>query len=136
MKYISNSKFKTSSLYSLNPKKFRIIKLPKIPIEGFTNLKNLYLYSNTLQKIQNLHLTNLEELSSDNNIRKIENLGGCPKLNIKFIFIFIIKFIYYLFLHLIHLDHYFYYFQIHYFLYLYYYFYYHYYYYNYYSYEF
>ena len=29
-------------------------------IEGFNNLKNLYLYSNRIQKKQNLHLTNLE----------------------------------------------------------------------------
>ena len=81
MNKFQTQNLKPSSLYSANVQKFRITKLPKKPIEGFTNLKNLYLDSNHIQKIQGLHFPNLEELSlSDNYIRKIENLGGCPKL--------------------------------------------------------
>ena len=81
MNKFQTQNLKPSSLYSANLQKFKITKLPKIPIEGFTNLKNLYLDSNRLQKIQGLHFPNLEELSlSDNYIRKMENLGGCPKL--------------------------------------------------------
>jgi len=81
MNKFQTQNLKPSSLYSANVQKFRITKLPKTQIEGFTNLKNLYLDSNRIQKIQGLHFQNLEELSlSDNYIRKIENLGGCPKL--------------------------------------------------------
>ena len=81
MNKFQTQNLKPSSLYSANVQKFRITKLPKIPIEGFNNLKNLYLDSNRIQKIQGLNFPNLEELSlSDNYIRKIENLGGCPKL--------------------------------------------------------
>ena len=81
MNKFQTQNLKPSSLYSANVQKFRITKLPKIPIEGFSSLKNLYLDSNRIQKIQGLHFPNLEELSlSDNYIRKIENLGGCPKL--------------------------------------------------------
>ena len=81
MNKFQTQNLKPSSLYSANLQKFRITKLPKVPIEGFTNLKNLYLDSNRIQKIQGLVFPNLEELSlSDNYIRKIANLGGCPKL--------------------------------------------------------
>ena len=81
MNKFQTQNLKPSSLYSANLQKFRITKLPSTPIEGYTNLKNLYLDSNRIQKIQGLHFPNLEELSlSDNYIRKIENLGGCPKL--------------------------------------------------------
>lgn len=81
MNKFQTQNLKPSSLYSANVQKFRITKLPIAPIEGYINLKNLYLDSNRIQKIQGLHFPNLEELSlSDNYIRKIENLGGCPKL--------------------------------------------------------
>ena len=81
MNKFQTQNLKPSSLYSANLQKFRITKLPSTPIEGYTNLKNLYLDSNRIQKIQGLHFPNLEELSlSDNYIRKIENLGGCPRL--------------------------------------------------------
>ena len=83
MNKFQTQNLKPSSLYSANLQKFRINKLPTVAIEGFTNLQNLYLDSNRIQKIQGLHFPNLEELSlSDNYIRKIENLGGCPKLKI------------------------------------------------------
>jgi Leucine-rich repeat (LRR) protein len=81
MNKFQTQNLKPSSLYSANLQKFRITKLPLNKIEGFTNLQNLYLDSNRIQKIQGLWFPNLEELSlSDNYIRKIENLGGCPKL--------------------------------------------------------
>ena len=81
MNKFQTQNLKPSSLYSANVQKYRITKLPKVPIEGFSNLKNLYLDSNRIQKIQGLHFPSLEELSlSDNYIRKIENLNGCPKL--------------------------------------------------------
>ena len=76
MNKFQTQNLKPSSLYSANLQKFRLTKLPSTPIEGYTNLKNLYLDSNRIQKIQGLHFPNLEELSlSDNYIRKIENLG-------------------------------------------------------------
>ena len=58
---------KPSSLYSANLQKFRINKLSTAAIEGFTNLQNLHLDSNRIQKIQGLHFPNLEELSLLNN---------------------------------------------------------------------
>ena len=51
MNKFQTQNLKPSSLYSANVQKFRITKLPKTQIEGFTNLKNLYLDSNRIQKI-------------------------------------------------------------------------------------
>ena len=89
MNKFQTQNLKPSSLYSANVQKFRITKITNNPpIEGFTSLKHLYLDSNNLQKIQGLKFPHLEELSlSDNYIRKIENLGGCPnlkKINLSF----------------------------------------------------
>lgn len=82
MNKFQTQNLKNSSLYSANVQKFRITKIQTNPkIDGFTNLKHLYLDSNNLQKIQGLFFPNLEELSlSDNYIRKIEGLSGCPNL--------------------------------------------------------
>ena len=83
MNKFQTQNLKPSSLYSANLQKFKITKLPNNKIEGFTNLKNLYLDSNRIQEIKGLYFPNLEELNlADNYIRKIENLEGCPKLKI------------------------------------------------------
>ena len=83
MNKFQTQNLKPSSLYSANLEKFKITKLPSNKIEGFINLKNLYLDSNRIQEIKGLYFPNLEELNlSDNYIRKIENLEGCPKLKI------------------------------------------------------
>ena len=70
---------KHNSLYSSNLTAKRI---GKISIEDdFTNLKQLYLDDNRIQKIENLNLPNLEILSLANNyVRKIENLENLPNL--------------------------------------------------------
>ena len=84
MNKFQTQNLKPSSLYSANLEKFKITKLPSNKIEGFINLKNLYLDSNRIQEIKGLYFPNLEELNlSDNYIRKIENLEGCPKLKIR-----------------------------------------------------
>ena len=81
MNKFQTQNLKPSSLYSANLQKFKITKLPNNKIDGFTNLKNLYLDNNRIQEIKGLYFPNLEELNlSDNYIRKIENLDGCPKL--------------------------------------------------------
>jgi len=83
MNKFQTQNLKPSSLYSANLQKFKIMKLPTNKIEGFVNLKNLYLDSNRIQEIKGLYFPNLEELNlADNYIRKIENLEGCPKLKI------------------------------------------------------
>ena len=83
MNKFQTQNLKPSSLYSANLQKFKITQLPKNKIDGFVNLKNLYLDSNRIQEIKGLFFPNLEELNlSDNYIRKIENLEGCPKLKI------------------------------------------------------
>ena len=83
MNKFQTQNLKPSSLYSANLQKFKITKLPKNKIDGFTNLKSLYLDNNKIQEIKGLFFPNLEELNlSDNYIRKIENLEGLPKLKI------------------------------------------------------
>ena len=83
MNKFQTQNLKPSSLYSANLQKFKITKLPSNKIEGFINLKNLYLDSNRIQEIKGLNFPNLEELNlADNYIRKIENLEGCPRLKI------------------------------------------------------
>ena len=83
MNKFQTQNLKPSSLYSANLQKFKITKLPKVKIDGFTNLKSLYLDNNKIQEIKGLYFPNLEELNlSDNYIRKIENLEGLPKLKI------------------------------------------------------
>ena len=83
MNKFQTQNLKPSSLYSANLQKFKITKLPRNKIDGFTNLKSLYLDNNKIQEIKGLFFPNLEELNlSDNYIRKIENLEGLPKLKI------------------------------------------------------
>ena len=83
MNKFQTQNLKPSSLYSANLQKFKITRLPKEKIDGFINLKNLYLDGNKIQEIKGLYFPNLEELNlSDNYIRKIENLEGLPKLKI------------------------------------------------------
>lgn len=83
MNKFQTQNLKPSSLYSANLQKFKINKLPRNKIEGFINLKNLYLDSNRIQEIKGLFFPNLEELNlADNYIRKMENLEGCPRLKI------------------------------------------------------
>ena len=83
MNKFQTQNLKPSSLYSANLQKFKITKLFGNKIDGFINLKNLYLDGNKIQEIKGLNFPNLEELNlSDNYIRKIENLEFCPKLKI------------------------------------------------------
>ena len=83
MNKFQTQNLKPSSLYSANLQKFKITKLPRNKIDGFTNLKSLYLDNNKIKEIKGLFFPNLEELNlSDNYIRKIENLEGLPKLKI------------------------------------------------------